>query len=189
MIMFPMDIMSIEDDDDRAFMEQLYLEYASLMMSCAMKILKHPEDASDAVEQAVVHLINHLQTIRKIQCSKLRPYVVSTIKNVSINIAIKRGRESRYSFLAPEDVLHSVPDEEMMIDDVIIGKLRKEALMAALKKLPSNEQEIIRMKYLAVLKDQEIARTLQLSPSSVRVYLTRARRHLYNIMRGTEYEG
>ncbi|MDD4096963.1 MAG: sigma factor, partial [Oscillospiraceae bacterium] len=94
-MMLPLAILAIENSDDRLFFEQLYLDYAALMMGCAMKILQDPEDAKDAVEQTIVRLIDHMEGIRGISGDKLRPYIVATVKNVSINAAIKRSKTTQ----------------------------------------------------------------------------------------------
>lgn len=188
MMMMPIAIMAIADDDDRAFMEQLYTEHASLMTACAMKVLRNPEDASDAVEQVLVKLIENIRRIREVPCNKLRAYIVTTIKNTSIDIAIKRNRENKYAFTAADDLISSVAAKECPVDEQILLTLQTEALIKAIGELSANERAIIEMKYLTGLHDQEIAQTLSLSPSTVRVYVSRARRNLYRLMKGQGYE-
>ncbi|MDD3213709.1 MAG: sigma-70 family RNA polymerase sigma factor [Eubacteriales bacterium] len=187
-MMLPLAILAIENNDDRLFFEQLYLDYAPLMMGCAMNILQDPEDAKDAVEQAVVRLIDHIDGLRGISGDKLRPYIVATVKNTSINAAIKRSKTAKYSFFADDDVLNGIPDRQKPPDERVVDGLEKKALLRAIKELPDHERELLQMKYLAELKDREIAKVFYISEASVRVYLSRSRKHLYSIMRGHGYE-
>lgn len=57
MMMFPVSILAIEDDSDRAFMEQLYTAHELLMHKCALRFLHNGYDADDAVNNACVKLI------------------------------------------------------------------------------------------------------------------------------------
>jgi hypothetical protein len=47
--MFPAAIMTIEDDDDRAFMERVYLDYRNLMYHIACGILRDHYGAEDVI--------------------------------------------------------------------------------------------------------------------------------------------
>ena len=62
LIDIPITILLIEDDSDRAFMEQLYLDYSKLMYAVAMSRLGNPLDAEDAVHEAILRLIDKILT-------------------------------------------------------------------------------------------------------------------------------
>ena len=76
MILFPAVIAAIENDDDRAFMEKLYLDHRYLMFKVARGIVDSPHAAEDMVAEACVSLIENIDTLRKINSCKLRPYIV-----------------------------------------------------------------------------------------------------------------
>lgn len=60
MIIYPVCIMAIEDDDDREFMQKLYVDYHRLMYSQITKITKDPWAADDVMQTTLVRLIDKL---------------------------------------------------------------------------------------------------------------------------------
>ena len=66
--MIPITILAIENDDDRTFMIQLYIDYRWFMYNIAYEIIQDSQIAEDMVSQAVCELIDALDDIRKINC-------------------------------------------------------------------------------------------------------------------------
>ena len=64
--MLPVFIMAIEDDSDRQFAAELYHSYHSIMHQKALSILKKEDLAEDAVQDAMLKIICHLDKIREI---------------------------------------------------------------------------------------------------------------------------
>lgn len=72
MIIMPLSILAIEDDSDRAFMEQLYLDHHAAMKRTARRILHHPEDAEDFVQSVCIALCKKVSLLREMECNSLR---------------------------------------------------------------------------------------------------------------------
>ena len=64
--MIPITILAIENDDDRTFMIQLYIDYRWFMYNIAYEIIQDSQIAEDMVSQAVCELIDALDDIRKL---------------------------------------------------------------------------------------------------------------------------
>ena len=78
-------------------------------------------------------------------------------------------------------------EEKHVSENTLHSYLRDIRQMAdALLRLPDRERELLRMKYYEELSDREIARLLGINSGSVRTYLTRARRHLGDILKEAE---
>ncbi|MDD4096962.1 MAG: sigma-70 family RNA polymerase sigma factor, partial [Oscillospiraceae bacterium] len=92
------------------------------------------------------------------------------------------------AFFTNDDRLNDIPDQQKPLDERVVDGLEKKALLQAIKELPENERALLQMKYLTELKNREIAKMFYISEASVRVYLSRSRKHLYSIMRGQGYE-
>ena len=58
----------IETPDDKAKFERIYNRYRNLMYHVAYKVLSNHYDAEDAVHQAFVAIIRHLEKIGDIGC-------------------------------------------------------------------------------------------------------------------------
>ena len=59
--MIPICILAIEDEDDRAFMENLYMSYQRLMYSTIRNIVRDDWATEDVMQSALVKLIRKLQ--------------------------------------------------------------------------------------------------------------------------------
>lgn len=177
----PMEILLIEDDSDRCFMEQLYINNEKSMYYWAYRYLKNKEDASDAVHTACISLIKCIGKLRGFDEHTLHSYVISTIRNAAIDLYRKRARQNEFMFSAGDDVIDSLSDNGSIGDDIILLE-SKISMKEALNTLPINESNLLRWKYFDGLTDQDIAMQLNIKAVSVRVYLTKARRHLSKIL-------
>lgn len=188
LMMFPVILLFIADGESLRFLTQLFEEHARVMQATAYHILGSQHDAQDAVSQAFVQLHKNISAIRQIPCNKLRPYLVSTVKNVSITMLNKRQKElgrTRPMTEELEDTLRH-PGEET--DDLALAGMTAEYLIEAIGRLPDDKAEIIRMSALDGLSDKQIAGMLGITPGSARSRLSRARAQLKAMLLGEVYE-
>lgn len=185
-MIIPAPIMAIENDDDRAFMIQLYMDYRRFMYNIAYEIIQDPQIAEDMVSQAICELIDALADIRKIDCCKLKSYIAMLIRNDSIDFVRKRNRQSKYFFLPKDEGIMN----NVAADDEVDAALIRDAEIMELKRglacLPESECILLTMKYLDGAPDEEIAQKFGIGTASVRTYLTRARRRLCRLMKEGE---
>ena len=178
----PLVILRMEDEDDRRFVTELYQKYKLNMYYAARRIVKDSHIAEDLVQDSCIVIINQLEKVKGVEDCKKRFYIVSLVKNVSINYVVKRNRQSKYSFLASDDLLAQQPDFSSDIEERLIRECDIASLKAALRQLSEKDRTILRMKYFDELRDGEIAKYLEIQAASVRYYLTLARRRLYAAM-------
>ena len=182
MLLIPMAILAIEDEDDRAFMTRIYLDYGRLMYSVAIEIVRDPHIAEDMVSGAILAMIKDIDALRKINSFRLRSYIASIVRNDSIDYVRKRNRQGKYFFMPDDDsVLNNIPSEGA-VDDALLRSAEIESLRGAIEKLSENERLLLTMKYVDEAEDSDIARLLGIGKDSVRVYLSRARKHLQRII-------
>ena len=182
-MMIPMAILAIENDDDRTFMIQLYVDYRWFMYNIAYEIIQDSQIAEDMVSQAVCELIDALADIRKINCCKLKSYIALLVRNDSIDFVRKRKRQSKYFFLPKDEgIMNNVAADEEVDAELIRGSEIME-LKNGLARLSENERMLLTMKYLDGKTDEDIARKFGIGTASVRTYLTRARRQLCQVVK------
>ena len=180
-------ILAIENESDRAFMEDLYRRHYMLMYRKALSMMKNPSDAEDVVETAILKLIDRIELLRACKPFSLRSYLLSCVKNAAID-KLRRDRNQfkrLYTFDDVQDKLDAVPDGAE-VDSGLLRAAQVDAMAAALARLPDRERELLRMKYYEELSDREIAEVFGLSPSSIRTYLLRARQKLGAILKEAE---
>ena len=180
---FPIAILAIENDDDRAFMERLYIEHRQIMYKKAYSMLRNPQDTEDAINTACVALINNLARLRGFDSCTLRAYIVSTIRNTAINCINKRNRISAHSVPDAESAFDRAAPDDLAPDSRIIQPAELEALKRALSALSEKEMTLLQMKYVAEVPDEQIAKELGIKRASIRSYLTNARRHAREILK------
>lgn len=175
MIIIPVAILSIGNEDDRAFMVRLYVDYRWLMYKVALSVVREPQLAEDMVSQTLCEMIDNLEKIRAVDCCKLRGYIVSFVRNVSVDFVRKRDRQGKYFFLTGEEAEVAAEDS---VDENLIRTAEIDALKRGLARLSENDRLLLTMKYFDGLSDEEIAARLGVAKASVRTYLMRARNRL-----------
>lgn len=175
MMFIPVAILSIGNEDDRAFMVRLYVDYRWLMYKVALSVVREPQLAEDMVSQTLCEMIDNLEKIRAVDCCKLRGYIVSFVRNVSVDFVRKRDRQGKYFFLTGEEAEVAAEDS---VDENLIRMAEIDALKRGLARLSENDRLLLTMKYFDGLSDEEIAARLGVAKASVRTYLTRARNRL-----------
>jgi len=178
----PIAILRMEDEDDRQFVADLYQNFKLNMYYTARKIVKDPHTAEDIVQESCIAIINNLEKIKAVEICRRRAYIVSIVKNISINYIVKRDRQSKYSFIADDEILSQQPDLDSNIEDYLIRNCEIAIIKSALLKLSDKDRTILRMKYFDDLRDVDIANYLNIKANSVRYYLTLSRRRLYACM-------
>ena len=175
MMFIPVAILSIGNEDDRAFMVRLYVDYRWLMYKVALSVVREPQLAEDMVSQTLCEMIDNLEKIRAVDCCKLRGYIVSFVRNVSVDFVRKRDRQGKYFFLTGEEAEVAAEDS---VDENLIRMAEIDALKRGLARLSENDRLLLTMKYFDGLSDEEIAAQLGVAKASVRTYLMRARNRL-----------
>lgn len=175
MMFIPVAILSIGNEDDRAFMVRLYVDYRWLMYKVALSVVREPQLAEDMVSQTLCEMIDNLEKIRAVDCCKLRGYIVSFVRNVSVDFVRKRDRQGKYFFLTGEEAEVAAEDSA---DENLIRMAEIDALKRGLARLSENDRLLLTMKYFDGLSDEEIAARLGFAKASVRTYLMRARNRL-----------
>lgn len=165
--------MVIENADDQTFICRLYEEYEQLMFWTAAKYLNNIEDRKDAVQDAIIALIRNLETIKRLKDSYLRTYIVYTVESRSINLVKRKNIELRLF-----DDLDSVPvgTSVDMIEDSLLQMTMRHTISDIWTKLSTQDKILLESKYILGYNDNEIGEMLGYKASSVRMYLTRARR-------------
>ncbi len=79
----PMAVLLVRDDDDRAFLSEMYLQYKALMYKIASDYFKSDAQAIEEVmSEAVERLCRYCEQIRAVPCNKRPAYLVRLVENV-----------------------------------------------------------------------------------------------------------
>lgn len=136
----------------------------------ALRILGNVSDAEDVAAEALARALRSWDRVRDM------PYRTAWVIRVASNLAVDCARR-RPPHIAPPD---HVPD----LADALTLRL---ALGAALQALPRRQSQVVVMRYLAGLTEVEVARSLGISPNSVKKHAQRAMTALRNRL-GTDWQ-
>ena len=82
--MIPYCILVIEDDDDRTFMEQLFVDYHRLMYHEIFKLVHDQWAAEDVMQSTLVRLIDKIPELRLKDRGHLVNYIITASKRPAI---------------------------------------------------------------------------------------------------------
>jgi RNA polymerase sigma-70 factor (ECF subfamily) len=169
------------DKQERELFLSLYNDFKGLMYKTSYSILRDRESAMDITHDACEALMRKISVIRKLERNRLPSYIVSTVRNISLNYIKKRDRANKHMFLDAGDILNNcVSDEEL--EASYIKKEQAKELAEALGKLSNRDREVIRLKYFEERSDNEIALRFGIKTDSVRPALMRAKQHLREVV-------
>ena len=181
MLVMPLVIQAIEDDDDRQFMEQLYYAHSRLMYATAWKYSTYKIDVEDVVSDSCVALIAKIAVLRRMDEKTLCAYVVSTVRNKTIDANRKACRNSERIRLEDNEILENMSGGKSTEDQVLLLETLRGILEAA-SGLPWIEQDILRMKYQQGLTAREIAEKAGVTENDVWKYLKHARQVIRQVV-------
>ncbi len=183
-------IAAIENDFEREFIAEIYYNYNVAMLQKAYEIIPDREEAKEIVQEAFVKLIEKVDKLMGYTQDHIFHYAKTTVKNIALNHLKKKKTEPRKEQI-PEDEDDGnfecwLADSSAIPENVYFEKEMIEGLKAVIAKLPEKEKSLLESKYILNLSDLEIAKTMNITPASVRCYLTRARRRAFAIMLKSE---
>ena len=186
-------LLSALTDEDRLFVENLYIEYGNYMYAVAYDILKHKQDAEDAVNDAMCKIIKYLSKFEDSAseeiCNMVTICIRSIVKNKAIDNYNKNKKRTKhqadYYVKDVEDdsyVMRDFEDEQFVLEDVVIKKEECEIIRKALLKLTDDMQDAINLVYMCGYSCVEAADFLGISDGAVRARLFKARKKLKDIL-------
>ncbi len=176
-------ILAIENEDDRCFVESLYLQYHKKIFYTALEVVRREADAEDCVQDMVRLIIDNLELFRMAKGDHL----IALLSKCTRNLAIDRYRREKKRMQQETD--YYVPDEEQEIEmefpsreelpvDILINEENRRRLTELIGELPPIYQNVLYFRYQMNLSGSETAKLLRVSESVVKTRLHRARKIL-----------
>lgn len=147
--MLPVFIMAIENDDDRTFVAELYTRCQPAMQRRALSILKNESDAEEAVHEAILRVIRHLEKVQMIPRDEVLYYLVTVTETASIDLYRKRQRESRATIGNENDWAEHLADDNTA-EQTMLRLEQRELLERCLAHLPQREIDLLNYYYIPV---------------------------------------
>ena len=165
-------------NEEREHIEEMYLEYKDILFRIAKSILKDEYLAEDAVNITFINMIPHLYKFPDVKCHSTKRYLIVVVRNTSYQIYRKRKKEKNISL---EHVEYKLSDE-IKLEDKIFSDLEDNDFLKAAESLKDEYRDILRLKYVLKLENDEIAKILNINEINVRKRLERARKGFMKVV-------
>lgn len=162
-----------KDPDAFANLYDLYIE--KIYRFVYFKV-NNKEEAEDIVSDVFLKVWNYLIESKKREIESFSGLIYQITRNKVIDYYRKKAKEKNYSL---EDVVILAPDKNFA---KIETNLEVERLLKYIKKLKSDYQEVLMLRYIEDLGIGEIAKILDKKKTNVRVILHRATKKLKQII-------
>lgn len=180
---------TIQDPDDKEYMLWIYEEFQNLMFYTAKKYINDQMTCEDIVQECIVKLIQKIDVIRGKERCILAGYIVSIIRNVSINYLKSEGVRQKHSVGFDEETMDQLPSPELSIEEILLAKEKSSLISIAMEQLSVTERLLLEGKYILEYSDDELAKQLNCKSGSIRMKLTRDRRHALSILSQMNWKG
>ena len=183
--MIPIIIQNIEDDDDRAFMEEVYESFNRHMYSVIYKITKDSWITEDVMQTAIVKLIEKVRLLRSLTKPKLINYISTTARNTALTYIRDNSKIAQVAYI---DELKKIDYSLLLAEETSLENDMLEKIHAGWRELDERNRRLLELKYILATPDDEIAIELGISKDSVRMSLTRARNRLKKLIADIELD-
>ncbi len=170
MILFVVDC--LDNDYDKAYVENLYAEYMPFLRSRVYKYIKDINVCNDLAHDCIVNMIKHLDKVKSLPEDKIRAYISVSIYNLVMNY-LRRSSKKVENGICDLSDNYDLSDE-VSVEEEIERKYDYESIKAAFDKLNERDKSIIIMKYDLELNDSHIADVLNIKQDSVRMTVARS---------------
>ena len=170
---------TIENAQDRSKMEQIWNTYYGLMLKTARSFLDEAT-AYDAVQDSCIKIIRNLDKIQEISSYQTKGYIVNIVRNTSIDIVRKAGRE----ITETDEVLDRIPSDDIDILDNLTTKESVVAIKEAIKHLPDQLKDIVYLHLIHEHSHAEIAKMLNITEAASKMRLHRAKKEIKKRLAG-----
>lgn len=174
---------ALENEQEQTKFEQVYLAYRQVMFYTANSILHDPQLAEDAVHQAFLRILDHMQNIGEVECPQTKSFVVIIVRNISINLYNSRKKKAVVSF---DELENWTADSAAVPVSEVESRESYLHLVDLIDRLPEGYRSVLMLKYDNGFSTGEIALMLGLSEENVKKRLQRAKKKLEQVLRSEE---
>ena len=161
---------------DEETLAALVSQYASTLYRVAFSVLRNAADAEDAVQEAFLRVLRHRQTRDEVR--DRRVWLIRIVWNIVLDR--KRRLKTRPETDDVAELARVLPSDDLSAEQITSAAQHHAHVLACVERLPVKEREVLMLSAFEELNSVEIASVLEISESSVRSRLFRAR----NLMAG-----
>ncbi len=159
-------------------LEALVDQYATTLYRVAFSVLRNQSDAEDAVQEAFLRVLRHRETLGEIRDHRV--WLIRIVWNIVLDR--KRRAKTRPETDDITEVARVLPANGLTAEQRAAAAQHHAHVLACVGKLPAREREVMMLSAFEELSSVEIASVLEVTESSVRSRLFRARNLLAELL-------
>ncbi|MBQ4584961.1 MAG: sigma-70 family RNA polymerase sigma factor [Clostridia bacterium] len=177
-------LMSIESEDDRVFVEELYSKHQLKLKVIAYSIINEESLAEDCVQDVFLSVIDMLDRFKSFSEEDQIKYLVICIKNSALAKCRDRGK---YQSLTEESIDYEnrgendISDEASDVFEIVVNNELKKKLRECIDSLEPQYKHILIMRFQYKMKGKEISQMLHISENLARKRIERAKKKLKEV--------
>lgn len=171
-------LLEFVEEEHKTQFRNFYYDHEKKLYAVAFSILKNQHKAEDAVSESFLKIIKHFEKIISLPCTKMEAYIVTIVKNVSIDMLRERER-----YADEETALsHLIDDSD--------GPEEKSAycrLVELIRAMPERYRTPLELVLVLEWTPKEAARFLKCNENTLNSRLRRGREMLKEKLREEGY--
>lgn len=175
-------ITTIDNDNDREKVAEIYRLYSGTMLYIADSIIHDIHLAEDAVSESFLKIIDNLDKIITVDCYRTRGFVVIIVKNTALDIL---RRKKRMQSVPIEDYNDNFGYEEPAFDNLSVQDACN-TIAKCISRLCRNYSDILYLKIELECSYEEMGKILGISHDNAKMRFNRARKALKEELRMEE---
>lgn len=160
--------------DKELFSSRLYDQYGKFVLKEAWKYCSNVQDVEDLTQEIWEKMSAKSETLQQYSHEQLCAYLAVSVRNQAVSSA--RKKKDKYSLDVVENITYNETD---ILDEYLDREYKKNAFYKYWQLVPQPSKELLERKYLLHETDQEIGHAMNMSPDSVRMALSRARKKAF----------
>jgi RNA polymerase sigma-70 factor (ECF subfamily) len=149
----------------------LVQEYAGALYRVAYSVLRNAADAEDAVQEAFMRVLRHREQLAEVRDHRV--WLIRIVWNVVLDR--KRRVKARPETDDVTELARVLPSKGLTAEQLASAAEHHARVLGCVEQLPAKEREVLQLSAFDELSSVEIAAVLNISESSVRSRLFRAR--------------
>lgn len=165
-------VQAVQRNKDQQAFTTLYNHYFPRLYAYISYRVGRVPDSEDLVAETFLHAIEALNDFEWQHQASFAAWIFRIAHNL-VSDWYKRKQNSNYLVPLPLDDLPEIVANELLPDEIFLRKEQFNYLYQQLANIAPRRQEVIMLKFFGGLRNQEIARVLNLDERTVAVHLRR----------------
>jgi RNA polymerase sigma-70 factor (ECF subfamily) len=146
-------------------------QYAGALYRVAYSVLRNSSDAEDAVQEAFLRVLRHRDTLDEVRDHRV--WLIRIVWNIALDR--KRRAKTRPETDDVSELARVLPSTGLSAEELAAASQHHAGVLKCVEQLPAKEREVLLLSAFEELTSVEIAAVLDITESSVRSRLFRAR--------------